>query len=83
MSTHITNEHKRAFEALRNGNITNFALYSCTVGGEPTAAIVSVNEINGEFLITPLFVAVTPNMILLNHDGDAPVCDSASWETKA
>ena len=35
MSTNITSEHKRAFEALRSGDCENLALFSCFVDGEP------------------------------------------------
>ena len=36
--THITDEHRRAFEALTSGVHDNFALLSCFVGGSPAAA---------------------------------------------
>ena len=42
--THITDEHRRAFEALTSGTHDNFALFSCFVGGSPAAAIVAVNR---------------------------------------
>ena len=67
--TNITQEHRDAFEALVSGNFTNFALFSCFVGGEPAAAIVAVNREGEEYLIRPLFVAVTPGMVLTDHDG--------------
>jgi hypothetical protein len=44
--------------------------------GFGTAAIVAVNEDGGNFAITPLFVSVTPSLILTDHDaqsaGEAP-----------
>lgn len=69
MTTHITDQHVSAFEALTSGEYRNFALFSCRVNGEPAAAIVAVNEADGEFQITPLFVSVTPDMELTDHDG--------------
>lgn len=41
MSTHITEPHRHAFEALVSGEYDNFAL-SCFIDGSPDAAIVSV-----------------------------------------
>ena len=63
MGTHITDEHKAAFEALTSGEYDNFALFSCVIDGAPGAAIVAVNrcppaEDGGEpeVAIRPLFV---------------------------
>ena len=74
--THITEEHRRAFEALTSGVHDNFALFSCFVGGSPAAAIVAVNRCpphedgaEPEFVVSPLFVSVTPDMKLTDHDG--------------
>jgi hypothetical protein len=69
MSTNITDEHRAAFEALTSGDYNNLALFSCFVGGEPAAAIVAVNRDGEDYTILPLFVAVTPGMILTDHDG--------------
>ena len=69
MSTHITDQHVSAFEALTSGEYSNFALLSCHVNGAPAAAIVAVNEADGEYQITPLFVSVTSGMDLTDHDG--------------
>tara|TARA_R100000935_G_scaffold58898_1_gene99270 strand:- start:87 stop:317 length:231 start_codon:yes stop_codon:yes gene_type:complete len=69
MSTHITQNHVSAFEALTSGEYTNFALFSCHVNGQPAAAIVAVTPDGDEFQITPLFVSVTDDMILSDHDG--------------
>ena len=41
MATHITDEHKAAFEALTSGEYDNFALFSCVIDGAPGAAIVA------------------------------------------
>jgi hypothetical protein len=67
--TNITVEHRAAFEALVSGDFGNFALFSCFVDGEPAAAIVAVNRDGEEYAMTPLFVAVTPGMVLTDHDG--------------
>jgi hypothetical protein len=67
--TNITAEHRAAFEALISADYDNFALFSCFVDGEPATAIVAVNLEGGDFNITPLFVALTPGMVLTDHDG--------------
>jgi len=69
MTANITAEHRAAFEALVSGQYDNFALLSCFVAGEPAAAIVTVNRDGGEYIIRPLFVAITPGMALTDHDG--------------
>ncbi len=69
--TNITQEHQAIFNALRDPDYKNFALYSCFIDGVPTSAIVCVNEDDdGSILIKPLFVAVTDSMTLTNHDGE-------------
>ena len=67
--THITPEHRHAFAALTSGEYTNFALFSCTVDGEPASAIVTVTEDGDEYIVAPLFVSVTERMHLTDHDG--------------
>ena len=74
-ATNITSEHKRAFEALTGGQHDDFALFSCFVDGEPASAIVIVTvdppDQKGrepEYGIHPLFVSVTPEMRLTDHD---------------
>ena len=69
MTTNITDEHRAAFEALTSGEYSNFALFSCFVAGEPAAAIVAVNRNGEDYTILPLFVAITPGMVLTDHDG--------------
>ena len=75
-TTNITEEHRRAFEALTNGKFDNFCLFSCTANDHPAAAIAAVTvqpSADGtgeaEYLITPLFVSVGPGITLLDHDG--------------
>src|ERR1017187_7662463 len=64
MTTNIIKAHRDAFEALRDGAVSNFALFSCFVNGEPTAAIVAVNSDGADYALTPLFVSVTDAMHL-------------------
>ena len=42
MTTNITDEHRRAFEALTSSRYENFALVSCFSAGKPVAAIATV-----------------------------------------
>jgi hypothetical protein len=69
MTTNITADHCAAFEALTSGDYPNFALFSCFVNGEPAAAIVAVDRDGDAHAITPLFVSVTPSIILTDVDG--------------
>jgi hypothetical protein len=71
MTTNITADHRAAFEALTSGDYANFALFSCFVNGEPAAAIVAVNQDGDDYAITPLFVSITPALILADHDGQS------------
>ena len=74
--TNITEKHRKVFNALLSGEFGNFALFSCFVNGEPSAAIVAVNNCpktaGNPIHIAPLFVAVTPGMELKDHDGIEP-----------
>ncbi len=67
--TNITAEHRAAFEALVSGEYDNFALFSCFIANEPAVAIVAINRDGEEYTIRPLFVAITPGMVLIDHDG--------------
>ena len=67
--TNITDEHKEMFEAITSAKYSNFALFSCFVNGTPTAAICAVNGVDGDYQLTPLFVAVTEDMELEDHGG--------------
>jgi len=73
MSTNITPAHRDAFEALTNGDYDNLALFSCFVNGQPASAIVAITpDENGDTVnIQPLFVSLTPDMVLTDHDGVA------------
>ena len=75
MATNITEEHRRAFEALTSGDHRNLDLFSCFIDGAPGAAIVAVNECPApeegrepEYTLQPVFVSVTPAMRLTDHD---------------
>jgi hypothetical protein len=72
MSTNIRPDHISAFEALTSGEHSNFALFSCFIGGQPAAAIVTVTppaREGDDYHITPLFVSVTDDMVLTDHAG--------------
>lgn len=71
-STNITDRIREHFDAITSGEYNNIALVSCFINGEPGAAICTVNTGDGEgYVITPLFVSVTPGMQIINHDGEA------------
>ena len=63
---HIMQEMEEDFEALTCGEYDNFELVSCFVNGEPTVAIAVVEEDR----ITPLFISITPTMVLTDHNGN-------------
>ena len=42
MTTNITEDHRRAFEALTTGKAGNFCLFSYFLSGRPAAAIAAV-----------------------------------------
>ena len=76
MSTHISEAHRRAFEALTGGRYHNLALFSCLASDEPTAAIVAVHPCpparpggEPEYEIRPLFMSLTPRMMIVDHGG--------------
>ena len=75
-TTHITVEHRRAFEALTSGAHRSFCLFSCEANGLPVAAIATVTvqpSSDGagkdEDIVTPQFVSVGPRITLVDHDG--------------
>ena len=76
MTTNITEDHRRAFQALTSAEAGNFCLFSCFVSGQPAAAIAAVTvcpprEEGGEpeYVISPLFISITDDMVLTDHDG--------------
>ena len=74
MSTNIHQEHISVVEALTSGEHDNFALFSCFLDGEPAVAIVAVmppDSDEDDYQITPLFVGVTENMVLTDHESIA------------
>src|ERR1700689_4125740 len=63
--SNITSGHVRAFHAIRSQLYDNITLASCTINGEPGVAIVMVDEVGeGRVAVMPLFVAITPDMVL-------------------
>ena len=75
MTTNITEEHRRVFEALSSGLPGRYCLFSCFCDHEPAAAFAAVtvtspDEDRGEaeYTISPLFVSLTRGMTLTDHD---------------
>ena len=76
MTTNITEDHRRAFEALTGGEAGNFCLFCSCCSGRPAAAIAAVTvcppaEEGGEreYVISPLFISIADFMVLTDHDG--------------
>ena len=76
MTTNITEDHRRTFEALTSGEASNFCLFSCFLSGQPAAAIAAVTVCppseegdQPEYVISPLFISMTDDMVLTDHDG--------------
>ena len=64
---------KSAFEDLTaQDSGEKWILTPCTVNGEKSAAIALIKEKRGSVDIIPIFVGVTPNMVLLDPKGVAP-----------
>ena len=72
MATNITEDIIAVFKAIASGDYDNFALFSCFINGEPGSCIVSIIDEGDFFTIHPLFVSVTPKMILTDHEGQEP-----------
>ena len=75
-ATNITGEHRNAFEALTSGHYGNFALYSCFLDDQPTAAIVAITahqrdgkDCETELHIEPVLVPIVDGLVLTDHDG--------------
>lgn len=72
-TTNITEKMQNDLEFVLAAGPRQVCLFSCFVDGRPTAAICAVGAAEqGDVTITPLFVAVTPDMALTDHDGTAP-----------
>ena len=72
MSTNIRPDHVSAFAALTSGEFDNFALFSCFLNCKPAVAIVAIKpprKKGDDYQIQPLFVSVTDEMVLTDHDG--------------
>lgn len=68
MTTNITENDQNTFTAIKHAS--NIALYSCFVNGKPAVAIVSVNGSGENVRITPLYVSITDDMVITNHEGE-------------
>lgn len=72
----VFEKHKPVFDAISNGS-SYFGMIPCSVNGEESCAIVLIEDIeeNGEngYAMTPIFVAVTPGMRLLDGAGVPPM----------
>lgn len=66
--TNITDDHKIEFQYLLDFPHEH-ALFSCFLDEKPTSAIVRVEKEADGYKFTPIFVAVTPNMKLTDHEG--------------
>jgi hypothetical protein len=79
--TNITTADREAFDALVSGEYENFCLFSCFVNGKPASAICAIDEEDqkeDEYLITPLFVSITDDMIITDHEGKVARGDPSS-----
>ncbi len=68
--TNINKGHRHAFNALTSGKYDNFALFSCFINNKPGCAIVAIDKPGNDYQITPLFVSVTKDMTLTDHDNN-------------
>ena len=78
MTTNITEDHRRAFEALTGGEADNFCLFSCYCSSQPAAAIAAVTVYppteegsEPDYVISLLFISITEDMVQTDHDGRA------------
>jgi 5-hydroxyisourate hydrolase-like protein (transthyretin family) len=80
--TNITEQHTQNFQALTSGNYENFALFSCFVNGSPAAAIVVVKQVEDDrnVELIPVFVSVTHDMVLTDHDGRSVTSPAAAGD---
>ena len=75
----IDEDVANCFQALISGEYANFCLMSILHDGQPSHAICAVNQVIGseDVCITPLFVCVKPDMLLVDPFGqqlsDIPV----------
>ena len=72
--THITDERRRAFDALTIGQYQNFVCFPVPATATPrlpSLPSTSVREESGEdeYQVTPMFVSIHPSMKLTDHDG--------------
>ncbi len=78
----IRRTDREVFSALTSGSFGNFALFPCMVNGEPSAAIVSLQENEDESVgVCPHFVAVTKTMLVTDYEGNSPGEDPEDKKT--
>ena len=77
--TSPTEDCKRAFAALRSGDVANVCPFSRFVNGDPAAAVSAVTpppsdtgDADRGYRLRPLFVSVAPGMRLADRDGREP-----------
>lgn len=75
MTTNITAAMRNNFNAICEG--APVALFSCFVDGKPTAAIVGLTFEGDYVRLTPLFVAVTDEMVLTDAEGIPAIAGGA------
>lgn len=79
MTTHITDNHKRALDWIIECP-DNVALVSCFVDGKPTAAIVAVSDDRAGPVLQALFIAPTDEMVLTEHHEARTPAEQRVWE---
>ena len=70
LSTEVILAYSHAFERLSSGQYDNFRLMPCRVNGEPSLLIIALHPGEDDVIIAqPLFVAITPRMVISDEDG--------------
>lgn len=70
----ISKAEQELFDGLRNPDYTSFVLLAITQNGKPTNAICNVTKKGEQYMIQPLYVQVTDEMLdtLKCPDGEIP-----------
>lgn len=66
-------QHRLAWNTLRNAPDEAIALYPCFVDGRATTAVGLAQMINDKLVIVPLFIAPTEYMQITGHAGQPTV----------
>jgi hypothetical protein len=71
LTTEAILAYSRAFENMSSGQYDNFRLVACRVNGVPSLEIIALYSGDDEDTIVaqPLFVAITPGMVITDEDG--------------